>query len=197
MSTTRKIFNGFILAAFAAAVVSLVQLPQAAYAQEIDPETDLIIEHGPEFIDADGDGYHDNAPDIDGDGVPNGQDADYVKSANGAQSDNGRMFLDEDGDGFNDNAPDIDGDGIPNGQDADYVAQGQGAGHKGNHGGQSGHAVQDGIRSGGKGLSNENGNGNMAASGVSGKVSGNRGAFQENASGMHGSLGNGRFGKSK
>ncbi|ABB23233.1 hypothetical protein [Pelodictyon luteolum] len=30
------------------------------------------------FTDADLDGYNDNAPDADGDGIPNGQDPDYV-----------------------------------------------------------------------------------------------------------------------
>jgi hypothetical protein len=77
------------------------------------------------FVDADGDGINDNAPDDDGDGIPNGQDSDYVRQGAG----NGRgakgVFVDADGDGINDNAPDADGDGIPNGRDADFVRQSQ------------------------------------------------------------------------
>ena len=32
------------------------------------------------FVDLNGDGYNDNAPDADGDGIPNGLDPDYIKS---------------------------------------------------------------------------------------------------------------------
>ncbi len=39
-------------------------------------------EHGPWFVDKNGDGYHDYAPDADGDGVPNGRDTDYVRPRN-------------------------------------------------------------------------------------------------------------------
>lgn len=35
------------------------------------------------FIDEDGDGYNDLAPDADGDGIPNGQDEDYVRPEDG------------------------------------------------------------------------------------------------------------------
>ena len=34
------------------------------------------------FIDLDGDGINDNAPDDDGDGIPNGQDPDYLRNQN-------------------------------------------------------------------------------------------------------------------
>lgn len=73
--------------------------------------------HGLKFVDEDGDGYNDNAPDADGDGIPNGLDPDYtgVKMRGGVGG-----FIDEDGDGINDNAPDSDGDGIPNGMDPDF-----------------------------------------------------------------------------
>ena len=49
------------------------------------------------FIDADGDGYNDNAPDHDGDGIPNGLDPDWTKRQ-------GRKinYIDADGDGIND-----------------------------------------------------------------------------------------------
>jgi len=35
--------------------------------------------NGTNFVDLNGDGFNDNAPDHDGDGIPNGLDADYVK----------------------------------------------------------------------------------------------------------------------
>jgi len=100
------------------AMMFFVTLPNVSYAQD--------IEHGNNFVDEDGDGYNDNAPDADGDGIPNGQDEDYVPAGNGGYGGGG--FVDEDGDGFNDNAPDTDGDGIPNGQDEDYVPAGDGSG---------------------------------------------------------------------
>ncbi len=39
--------------------------------------------HGIHFIDLNNDGYNDNAPDADGDGIPNGQDPDYTRQSNG------------------------------------------------------------------------------------------------------------------
>jgi len=36
------------------------------------------------FIDVDGDGYNDYAPDQDNDGIPNGQDEDYIKQNDGS-----------------------------------------------------------------------------------------------------------------
>ncbi len=57
--------------------------------------------HGRRFVDKNGDGYNDNAPDHDGDGIPNGLDPDY----NGSKKKWGkRGFVDADGDGINDNA---------------------------------------------------------------------------------------------
>jgi hypothetical protein len=41
------------------------------------------IQHGAGFVDLNGDGFNDNAPDIDGDGIPNGQDPDYVRPQDG------------------------------------------------------------------------------------------------------------------
>jgi len=72
------------------------------------------------FVDANGDGYNDNAPDADGDGIPNGMDADYT-GAKMRKGNSNAGFVDLDGDGINDNALDSDGDGIPNGQDPDFV----------------------------------------------------------------------------
>ena len=79
------------------------------------------------FVDADGDGYNDNAADHDGDGIPNGMDEDYTGAKNRR---GGRTmgFVDANGDGINDNALDHDGDGIPNGQDEDFVRPQDGSG---------------------------------------------------------------------
>ena len=38
------------------------------------------------FVDLNGDGINDNAPDVDGDGIPNGQDPDYVPAQDGTGS---------------------------------------------------------------------------------------------------------------
>ena len=122
----KRITSLFTSAALMLAVVFFMSAPNT-FAQD--------TQRGNAFVDENGDGYNDNAPDADGDGIPNGQDADYV--AAGAQSGKGegKGFIDEDGDGINDNAADEDGDGIPNGQDEDYVrpeaGQGQNAGGKG------------------------------------------------------------------
>jgi hypothetical protein len=57
------------------------------------------------FIDNDGDGYNDAAPDHDGDGIPNGLDADWQKqkSGKGKGNVNTRRFVDLNGDGLDDN----------------------------------------------------------------------------------------------
>lgn len=60
-------------------------------------------EHGPNFVDKDGDGYNDNAPDHDGDGIPNGLDPDWQKMKKGKGKGKHRRFIDLDGDGINDN----------------------------------------------------------------------------------------------
>ncbi len=73
---------------------------------------------GAGFIDENGDGYYDLAPDSDGDGIPNGLDPDYVSAGNG---NSGSRFVDENGDGINDNAGDADGDGIINCEDDDFT----------------------------------------------------------------------------
>jgi len=115
-------------------VIALALMPRVSMAQD-------VIGHGIGFVDENGDGYNDNAPDSDGDGIPNGQDPDYVPVNDGTGSRLGNMgvngfgagvrglgFIDEDGDGFNDNAPDFDNDGIPNGIDPDYVPLNDGSG---------------------------------------------------------------------
>jgi hypothetical protein len=52
---------------------------------------------GSKFVDLDGDGYNDNAPDHDGDGIPNALDPDYTALKKEKE------FVDLDGDGINDN----------------------------------------------------------------------------------------------
>jgi hypothetical protein len=56
-------------------------------------------QHGPKFVDKDGDGFNDNAPDHDGDGIPNGLDADYKRPGKEGK----KKFVDLDGDGIDDN----------------------------------------------------------------------------------------------
>ena len=46
-------------------------------------------EHGNQFVDVNADGYNDNAPDVDGDGIPNGRDENYTGSKNRK---NGKCF---------------------------------------------------------------------------------------------------------
>lgn len=60
------------------------------------------IMHGRFFVDEDGDGFNDNAPDHDGDGIPNGLDPDYKKLMRKLQNRN-LPYVDLDGDGINDN----------------------------------------------------------------------------------------------
>ena len=84
---------------------------------------------GKKFVDENKDGINDNAPDHDGDGIPNGKDEDY-QGAKNRKGNSKAGFVDEDGDGVNDNALDDDGDGIPNGQDPDYVRPEDGSGKK-------------------------------------------------------------------
>lgn len=60
------------------------------------------IKHSAGFVDRNNDGYNDNAPDHDGDGIPNGLDSDYLKERKG-KSANKLQYIDRDGDGINDN----------------------------------------------------------------------------------------------
>ena len=60
------------------------------------------IQHGYRFVDENGDGYNDNAPDADGDGIPNGLDPDYDGPKN-RMGKGSKGFVDMDGDGINDN----------------------------------------------------------------------------------------------
>ena len=133
-------------------VIALVLMPEVSMGQN-------LIEHGPRFIDENGDGYNDNAPDFDGDGIPNGLDSDYTPVNDGTGTRAGHLgenrfghgvrvggFIDENGDGFNDNAPDIDNDGIPNGIDPDYVPSNGGTGS--GNGARNGRRLRSNISDG-------------------------------------------------
>lgn len=54
------------------------------------------------FVDKNGDGYNDNAPDDDGDGIPNSLDPDY-HPGNKLKAEKKLPYIDLDGDGINDN----------------------------------------------------------------------------------------------
>jgi len=72
-------------------------------------DTQAKIKHGPRFVDKDGDGFNDNAPDHDGDGIPNGLDPDY--QGQGKK----KHFVDLDGDGINDTTEDEEDESIQKG----------------------------------------------------------------------------------
>lgn len=119
---------------------------------------------GAGFVDENGDGYNDNAPDHDGDGIPNRLDEDY-QPLNPDQV-KGRGFVDEDGDGINDRFQDADGDGVPNCQDPDWTKPEDGSGNQfgkqGNRGngrrGMGQRGTGDGSGSGDCDLTGPNGN---------------------------------------
>lgn len=72
-------------------------------AQEVQPDTTRTanILHSRSFVDENGDGYNDLAPDHDGDGIPNGLDPDFLEGQQHRR--HGQpAFLDLDGDGIND-----------------------------------------------------------------------------------------------
>lgn len=53
------------------------------------------------FVDLNGDGFNDNAPDFDGDGIPNGLDPDYIKQAkDGTGQQKGKLYLNGQADGI-------------------------------------------------------------------------------------------------
>jgi hypothetical protein len=121
--------------------------------------------HG--FIDENGDGFNDNAPDADGDGIPNGMDEDYqgTKMHKGHGS---KGFVDADGDGINDNAMDDDGDGIPNGQDEDFVRPEDGSGRMNNMGQGHGKGMKGSGNGSGMGTGDCDGTGPKGGKGKGG-----------------------------
>lgn len=93
------------------------------------------------FVDENGDGINDLAKDADGDGIPNGQDPDWVKPADGTgyqeqyrKGAGGAAMADGAKGGYAYQlSRDADGDGIPNGQDPDWVKPADGTGAKAQH----------------------------------------------------------------
>ena len=156
----KRLIN-FSVFAIAALFLAFLTLAPASYAQD--------VEHGPNFVDENGDGYNDNAPDHDGDGIPNGQDDDYQPLNPDREKSNG--FVDEDGDGINDRMQDADGDGIPNCEDEDWVKPQDGTGNK--FGMSAGNKNGKGLK-GNKGARGEN-FGECDGTGPKGKANGGSG----------------------
>lgn len=140
------------IAALTVVFTLLMGMTIFSYAQDTPVPTPPPVVHGPGFVDANGDGINDNAPDADGDGIPNGQDPDYLGSKfRGGNSSKG--FIDANGDGINDNMQDADGDGIPNGQDPDYTGPKTRSGRGGARGfvDLNGDGINDNMASGMRG----------------------------------------------
>ena len=73
------------------------------FAQDSTKIKSSNTQHGQHFIDEDGDGYNDNAPDHDNDGIPNGLDPDWQKEKGQEGNKKRWRYIDLDGDGINDN----------------------------------------------------------------------------------------------
>jgi len=146
-------------------------------AKNADQSVKLVKnQHGNRYQDANGDGFNDNAPDQDGDGIPNGKDADYEGSKTRAGKGKGG-FVDANGDGINDNAEDWDNDGTPNGQDPDFERPQDGSGAQHQHGkmsrNQSGKSASGNLTGSGKsGIGPGNGSGTGTCDGTGPKGAG-------------------------
>ena len=104
-TTLKQIAISALAIMLAIVVVSFAQQPNDKTKNQQKQSQPLVdkqnMQHGFHFVDKDGDGYNDNAPDHDGDGIPNGVDPDYQGSKNRfAGKKHG--FVDENGDGIND-----------------------------------------------------------------------------------------------
>jgi hypothetical protein len=140
----------------------------AALAQDCDADGSAYGVGG--YIDEDGDGFNDNAPDADGDGIPNGQDPDFVRPEDGS----GNMYKNQGGlgegneDGFWKRWQKKLGLG-----DGD-----EGRGDMGLRGGSGGHGPGNGSGNGGSGPQDGSGNGpgsgDCDGSGPSGNGDGRR-----------------------
>ena len=92
-------------------IFSVLSLTSFATAQDTTDVKDKTqqkdqTQHGTKFVDEDGDGFNDNAPDHDGDGIPNGLDPDYE----GPGKEKKKKFVDLNGDGIDDNVYNAEGD---------------------------------------------------------------------------------------
>ncbi len=92
----RTIFNMLIITGLLTGIGLAQDSLKAGQSDQTGGET---TKHGPRFVDENGDGFNDNAPDHDGDGIPNGLDPDYQ----GQKNRHRRGFQDLDGDGIDDN----------------------------------------------------------------------------------------------
>jgi len=108
-----NVITGIITTSFVFSLHSLVFADDAKTTKTENKEQVKVVEktqvtneiqHGKNFVDVNGDGYNDNAPDADGDGIPNGQDPDFQGAKNRAAKTGTPRFVDENGDGINDNA---------------------------------------------------------------------------------------------
>ena len=92
----------------------------AIFAQDTTKTT--VAAHSQAFVDKDGDGYNDLAPDHDGDGIRNGLDPDWrkMKRKRAHQS----HFVDSNGDGINDNLQGDQGKGNQEMQHSTYLEKG-------------------------------------------------------------------------
>jgi len=96
--------NRFLLSILITCFIASVAYTQDSTKKEIENKnknkeqvkTQEAKQHSQQFVDNDGDGFNDNAPDHDGDGIPNGLDPDWKKHQE-------NKFVDLDGDGINDN----------------------------------------------------------------------------------------------
>lgn len=59
-------------------LISLIAMTLLVFAATLPAELNAQTFYGTNFVDENGDGYNDNAPDADGDGIPNYADEDYT-----------------------------------------------------------------------------------------------------------------------
>jgi hypothetical protein len=131
---------------------------------QVQTETQIRsdCQQGYTFVDENGDGYNDNAPDIDGDGIPNGLDSDYIGPDKVQAGNKDKGFVDIDADGISDDIT------LRHGPKPGKNAKGSLG--PGNKAGKRGIRTQDGI---GPGVSN----GNCTGTGVNANPSGRQGGL--------------------
>jgi hypothetical protein len=97
-----RFFNIFLNVFFLAILSSFLYAQDSTKAEKAEKK-EQPVKHQQHFIDEDGDGYNDNAPDHDGDGIPNGLDPDWKRHNEEKKRGKQHRFVDLDGDGINDN----------------------------------------------------------------------------------------------
>ena len=126
----------------ALAILAIAAFGTPVFAQN---GTDMLLGYGfgvGGFIDENGDGFNDLAPDADGDGIPNGMDPDYAPPADGT----GYQF----GTGSTNGDGVCDGDGEADGSGFIHMIKFEHRNGEGN-GGQSGFGPGDGTGNDGEG----------------------------------------------